>query len=94
VLAIGDGTELDRDAYDGDDIRWVLHTAAADLVDEARGGGTSSWRMSSRPAGRTILTWYTRSPFSQISATAPVERSPVSRWRSGTALACPHSSNG
>ena len=45
--------------------------------------------MSSRPAGRNILTWCTGSPFSQISATAPVKRSPVTRWRSGTAIACP-----
>jgi hypothetical protein len=50
--------------------------------------------MSFRPAGRYILTWYTRSPFSQISAIAPVKRSPVTRWRSGTAIACPHSPNG
>jgi hypothetical protein len=39
--------------------------------------------MSSRPAGRNILTMCMRSPFSQISATAPVKRSPATRWMSG-----------
>ena len=46
------------------------------------------------PAGRNILTWCMRSLFSQISATAPVKRSPATRWRSGTAIACPPSPNG
>ena len=50
--------------------------------------------MSSRRAGRNILTWCTSSRFWQISVTAPVKRSAVTRWRSGTATACPSLLNG
>ena len=42
----------------------------------------------------TSSPWCTRSLFWPISATAPVKRSPVIRWRSGTAIACPPSPNG
>jgi hypothetical protein len=38
--------------------------------------------MSSRPAGRNILTLCMRPPFLQISATAPVKRSFIERMRS------------
>jgi endonuclease len=38
-------------------------------------------------AAATSPTWCTRSLFSLISATEPVRRSPVSRWRNGTAIA-------
>ena len=63
-------------------VTWLNHEYVWDVADVVP------------PAGRNILTLWTRSLFSPISTNAPVKRSPVRRWRSGIGTACPPSPNG
>jgi hypothetical protein len=63
-------------------VSWLNHEHVWDVADVIS------------PSGRNILTWCTSWLFWQISVTAQVKRSAVTRWRSGTAAACPSLQNG